>query len=143
MKEANVPNINTIPGDDVFYLDCRVMPDYEIEDIIQTLEGLAERIHTETGASIKIEKVMEDAAAPPTAPDAPVVNKLKEAVNFVYKNNPQPGGIGGGTCAAIFRREGYPSVVWSKINNTCHGPNEYASIENLVNDAKVYAALLI
>ena len=26
-KEANVPNINTIPGDDVFYLDCRILPE--------------------------------------------------------------------------------------------------------------------
>ena len=29
-KEANVPNVNTIPGRDVFYLDCRVLPDYEL-----------------------------------------------------------------------------------------------------------------
>lgn len=142
MKEANVPNINTIPGDDVFYLDCRVMPNYQINDIIEALEKIANRIEVETGAKIKIDTVMEDKAAPPTAPDAPVVVKLKEAVNLVYNNDPQPGGIGGGTCAAIFRREGYPAVVWSKIDNTCHGPNEYANIDNLVNDAKVYAALI-
>jgi succinyl-diaminopimelate desuccinylase len=143
MKEANVPNINTIPGEDAFYMDCRIMPNYKIEEIIETLEKIANQIEAETGAKIKIEKVMQDVAAPPTAPDAPVVVKLKAAVNFVYDNDPQPGGIGGGTCAAIFRREGYPAVVWSKIDNTCHGPNEYSSIENLVNDAKVYAALLI
>jgi succinyl-diaminopimelate desuccinylase len=142
MKEANVPNINTIPGDDVFYMDCRVMPNYQIEEVIETLENIAARIETETGAKVKIEKVMEDKAAPPTAPDAPVVVKLKEAVDFVYNNDPQPGGIGGGTCAAIFRREGFPAVVWSKIDNTCHGPNEYSNIDNLVNDAKVYAAFL-
>jgi succinyl-diaminopimelate desuccinylase len=142
MKEANVPNINTIPGDDVFYLDCRVMPTYQINDIMEALEKIASQIEVETGAKIKIDTVMEDKAAPPTAPDAPVVVKLKEAVNLVYNNDPQPGGIGGGTCAAIFRREGYPAVVWSKIDNTCHGPNEYANIDNLVNDAKVYAALI-
>jgi succinyl-diaminopimelate desuccinylase len=142
MKDANVPNINTIPGEDVFYMDCRVMPNYQIENVIEILESLSTQIESETGAKVKIEKVMEDKAAPPTAPDAPVVEKLKEAVNFVYNNDPQPGGIGGGTCAAIFRREGYPAVVWSKIDNTCHGPNEYSNIDNLVNDAKVYAALL-
>ncbi|MCG6537839.1 MAG: peptidase dimerization domain-containing protein, partial [Syntrophales bacterium LBB04] len=27
LKEANVPNINTIPGQDIFCLDCRVLPD--------------------------------------------------------------------------------------------------------------------
>ena len=29
-KEANVENINTIPGRDVFYLDCRVLPEYDL-----------------------------------------------------------------------------------------------------------------
>ena len=30
-KEANVPNINTIPGDDVFYFDMRILPRYPID----------------------------------------------------------------------------------------------------------------
>ena len=29
-KEANVPNVNTIPGEDVFYFDCRVLPLYDL-----------------------------------------------------------------------------------------------------------------
>ncbi|MBN2811027.1 MAG: M20 family metallo-hydrolase, partial [Spirochaetales bacterium] len=29
-KEANVPNINTIPGDDVFCMDCRILPCYPL-----------------------------------------------------------------------------------------------------------------
>ncbi len=142
MKEANVLNINTIPGEDIFYMDCRVMPNYTTDEIIEALQNIADKVEAETGAKIKIEKTMHDPAAPPTAPDSPVVVKLKEAVNKVYNNDPQPGGIGGGTCAAIFRREGYPAVVWSKIDSTCHGPNEYAHIANIINDAKVYAALL-
>ncbi|MFQ5676156.1 MAG: M20 family metallo-hydrolase, partial [bacterium] len=32
-KEANVPNVNTIPGEDIFYLDCRVLPTHNIEHI--------------------------------------------------------------------------------------------------------------
>jgi succinyl-diaminopimelate desuccinylase len=32
-KEANVPNVNTIPGEDVFYIDCRVLPEYKIEKV--------------------------------------------------------------------------------------------------------------
>ncbi len=26
-KDANVPNVNTIPGEDVFYFDCRILPE--------------------------------------------------------------------------------------------------------------------
>jgi len=33
--EANVPNVNTIPGRDVFYMDCRVLPRYKLEDILR------------------------------------------------------------------------------------------------------------
>jgi len=29
-KEANVGNINTIPGEDVFCMDCRVLPEYDL-----------------------------------------------------------------------------------------------------------------
>ena len=29
-KEANVPNINTIPGEDVFYVDSRILPGYDV-----------------------------------------------------------------------------------------------------------------
>ncbi|MEA2040206.1 MAG: M20 family metallo-hydrolase, partial [Thermodesulfobacteriota bacterium] len=28
--EANVPNVNTIPGRDVFHMDCRVLPNYDL-----------------------------------------------------------------------------------------------------------------
>ena len=31
-KEANVPNVNTIPGDDVFYVDMRILPCYPVDD---------------------------------------------------------------------------------------------------------------
>jgi len=40
-KEANVPNVNTIPGEDVFYFDCRVLPNYplaEVEAEIQRMQ---------------------------------------------------------------------------------------------------------
>ena len=30
-REANVPNVNTIPGEDVFYFDCRILPSYDID----------------------------------------------------------------------------------------------------------------
>jgi len=51
------------------------------------------------------------------------------------------GGIDGGTCAAFLRKIDVPAVVWSTIDETAHQPNEYAKIENIVNDTKVYAFL--
>src|SRR5208283_3940965 len=33
-KDANVSNINTIPGVDVFYMDCRVLPEYSMNEVL-------------------------------------------------------------------------------------------------------------
>ena len=140
-KEGNVPNINTIPGEDIFYMDCRILPDYDSEAVFDTVKRVANGVAQETGASFEFERPQYDPAAPPTPPDSPVVQSLKAAIEKIYDIKPYAGGIGGGTCAAIFRRAGYPAVVWAKLDDTCHGPNEYAWIDNMVNDAKVYATV--
>ncbi|UCH90186.1 MAG: M20 family metallo-hydrolase [Thermoplasmata archaeon] len=142
-KEANVPNVNTIPGEDTFYFDCRILPDYSTEDALGALKKLVEEVSSETGAKIELELVQHDPAAPPTAPDAPVVNALKQAIEKVYNNEPYPGGIGGGTCAAIFRRAGYPAVVWGTMYETAHSPNEFVEIDFLINDTKVFCTLFL
>ena len=140
-KEANVDNINTIPGKDVFYFDCRILPNYDPEDIWNKFSELSEHIEKETGAKFSFERAQYELAALPTAPDAQVVQLLKSAIKQVYDIDAQPRGIGGGTCGAFFRRAGFPTVVWSKIDDTCHAPNEYCVIDNLVNDCQVFVVL--
>jgi succinyl-diaminopimelate desuccinylase len=139
-KESNVPNVNTIPGSDVFYLDSRILPEYKTEEVLQFIKNIAKDVESETGAEIEIEIVNREESTR-TSPDAPVVKKLKEAVEDVYHVKAYPGGIGGGTCAALFRKQGFDAVVWGKIDDTCHMPNEYCRIENMVNDAKVYGKI--
>ncbi|MDD5502489.1 MAG: M20 family metallo-hydrolase [Candidatus Thermoplasmatota archaeon] len=140
-KEANVPNVNTIPGEDIFYIDMRILPCYNPDEVLEYINTLKQIVEKKRGVTISVEKVQYDKAAPPTSPDAPVVQMLGAAVKKIYKVKAKPMGIGGGTCAAIFRRAGYSAVVWSKIDDTCHGPNEYAWIVNILGDAKVYATM--
>jgi succinyl-diaminopimelate desuccinylase len=66
---------------------------------------------------------------------------LTEAIKKLRGVEPKIGGIGGGTCAAFFRKIDVPAVVWSTIDETAHQPNEYTKIENIVNDAKIFAFL--
>ncbi len=139
MKEANVQNVNTIPGEDVFYLDCRVLPDYSLEEVKQEIRKIADSIEKEFNVTIAFEPVQELQAAPATPPDSPVVKRLQEGVKAVYHVEARPMGIGGGTVAAFFRQAGLPVAVWSTLDDTCHQPNEYAVISNMVNDAKVFA----
>jgi succinyl-diaminopimelate desuccinylase len=142
-KEANVPNVNTIPGEDVFYLDCRILPVYPVDRVLATIRGMADDIEKKFGVRIDLVPVQKSDAPPPTAHDAPVVLALKEAVRDVYGVEAQPKGVGGGTVAAVFRKYDYPAAVWSRYCHMAHQPNEYCMIDNMVGNAKVYAHLFL
>lgn len=139
VKKANVPNVNTIPGDDVFHFDCRILPDYDLDDIKKTVREIADGIEKDFSVKVEFTTSQEEQAAPPTPVDAPVVKTLQTAIKEVYHVQGIPIGIGGGTFAAIFRREGINAAVWSTLAETCHQPNEFCIIDNMVNDAKVMA----
>ncbi len=142
-KERNVPNINTVPGDDVFYMDCRILPSIPLADVDAAVAGLAAEVASEYGVAIGVSDVQRAPAAPPTSPDAPVAKALAAAVKAVYGIEARPMGIGGGTVAALFRRAGIPAACWSRLDETLHGPNEYSLIDNLVGDAKVFAHIML
>jgi len=141
--EVGVPNVNTIPGDHVFYMDCRVMPEYDLEAVDAAVRELAAKVDAEAGTETEVEIVQRQDAAPPTAVDAPVVKALERAVKDVYGVDARPMGIGGGTVAAFIRRRGYAAAVWARMDETMHGYDEYCILENLLGDAKVFAHLLL
>jgi succinyl-diaminopimelate desuccinylase len=142
-REGNVPNVNTIPGEDVSYLDCRVMPGYDPFEVLEFIRARATDFGSKNGVTIEISPVQMERAAPPTSPDHPLVGILEKAVMDVYHVEAHPVGIGGGTCAAILRRAGYPSVVWARLEETAHMPNESALISNYIGDARVFLRLYL
>lgn len=142
-KEPNVPNINTIPGEDVFYLDSRLLPKDTIDEVEHQINKIVKKIEDKFKVKITWEEQQRAAAAPPTSAKAPVVNALRAAIKEVYQKEAKASGIGGGTVAALFRRAGYEAAVWSKVDETAHQPNEYCHIENLVGDAKVFAHIFL
>jgi succinyl-diaminopimelate desuccinylase len=142
-KEKNVDAVNIVPGEDIICFDCRVLPNYNIEEVLNGIHGLAEEFEKKTGATIRIEILQKSVAPKPTDARAKIVSMLTEAIKKIRGVEPKVGGIGGGTCAAYFRKIDAPAVVWSTIDETAHQPNEYTKIENLLNDAKIYAFLMI
>jgi succinyl-diaminopimelate desuccinylase len=142
-KENNVPNINTIPGEDVFYLDCRVLPPYDLKDVIKTIDGMCREVEKESGVTISYEFPQMEQAAPATPADAPVVKALAAAVKDVYHKDSVPMGIGGGTVGAFIRRAGYFAAVWCRTDELAHQPNEYCKISNTLGDAKVFAHVFL
>jgi succinyl-diaminopimelate desuccinylase len=142
-KEANVPNINTIPGEDIFYLDCRILPDLSIDKIISKIKSLAKKIETKYNVKISISNVQRTDAPNPTDIEAPVVRYLIEAIKKVTGKKAKPSGIGGGSVAAFLRKCDLPVAVWATLNETAHKPNEYCLIDNLKTDAKVFLYLAL
>ncbi len=143
MKEANVPNINTIPGRDVFYLDCRVLPQYDLKQVIDRVTVLAQETAQRFGVALTVEAVQALESPPPTSPEAPVVKALQRGVRAVYRRPAIPQGIGGGTVAALFRQAGLPAAVWMTVSDTAHQPNEFTSLNKLVGDAQVLAHVFL
>lgn len=142
-REANVPNINTIPGEDIFYLDARVLPDYPLEDVKAAAQALVQPIAQRLGVAVEVSAVQKAQAPSPTPVDAPIVHALKRAVAHVYGIEGKPMGIGGGTVAALFRRRGLPAAVWSRTESTAHAPEERCRIEFMAGDARVMAHLML
>jgi len=142
-KEANVPNINTIPGEDIFYFDCRVLPRYSLDNIKKQIRVWADGIEKEFGVTIAIEYPQDHPAPPPTPADAPVCLALQSAMKELFNQTAKPMGIGGGTVAAYFRRAGLPAVCWSHIADVCHEPNEYCLIDNVLKDIQVFAHIFL
>jgi succinyl-diaminopimelate desuccinylase len=142
-KEANVGNINTIPGRDVFYLDCRVLPEYDLGQVKARVEAIGREAAQKFGVELSVEAVQELKSPPATDPDAPVVKALVQAIRQVYGREARPQGIGGGTVAAFFRQQHLPVAVWMTVSHTAHQPNEFCLLSNLVGDARVLAHIFL
>jgi succinyl-diaminopimelate desuccinylase len=140
-KEANVPNINTIPGEDIFYFDCRILPEYDLTKVEADVKAEVSNIEQKFGVTVSTESPQREQAAPVTSVNAPVVKMLKKAIKSIYNVTAKPRGIGGGTVAAILRRQDYSAAVWAKFCDNAHKPDEFCLIDNMVGDAKVYAYL--
>jgi succinyl-diaminopimelate desuccinylase len=142
-KDKNVDAVNIVPGEDVFYFDCRLLPQYDVEQAIMDIKKVVSQFEVTTGAKISVE-ILQKQSAPSITEDNPeIAALLKEALKKARGLEASVGGIGGGTCAAFFRKAGIPAVVWSTIDEVAHQPDEYSRISNMIEDAKVLALLAI
>ncbi len=140
--EANVPNVNTIPGQDVFHLDCRVLPTYPLEDVEKAIRLICDEVEAERGVSVTFAPVVKEQASPATPADCAAATRLASALKQARGLEARALGIGGGTVAAAFRKRGLPAVCWSTLMHTAHQPNEHASVTATLADARVFAHLL-
>ena len=140
--DANVDSINILPGNDVFYVDCRLVPQVAPQAVLDEARRIAASVAASRDVVMDVESVQQQAASF-SPPESLVTTALQDAISAVYGVQAQPVGIGGVTVAAHLRRHGLPTAVWACIANTCHQPDERSSIGNTCRDAQVFAHILL
>jgi len=146
---SDAPNI--APGEHEVVFDCRVLPQYNLDNILNDAQELAEEIkekyrkevNGKVLPEVRVEVLQRLDAPAPTPKDSEIVKLLQKAIKEFRGKDVKIGGIGGGTFAAYFRKLGIPAVVWATLDEMAHQPNEYTKIENMVEDAKIMAALAL
>lgn len=141
-KEANVENINTLPGRDVFYLDCRVLPEYSLDDVEKAVRSIAGEIAVRYKVAVEVDVVHREQAPEATPADSPVVRSLAAALKTVRGIDAQLCGVGGQTVAACLRRNGLHAAVWATLMPNAHAPDECSRISATIADAKVILSML-
>ena len=143
MHEANVPNINTIPGEDAFCFDCRVLPNYSLDSVLAFVNAQCRRADGTFGTSTEVTVKNRQDAPPPTAPDSPVVRMLSRALREVRGVEAATAGIGGVTLASPFRERGFSAAVWMTTGPTGHQANEVCHVSHMTGDAQVFAHVFL
>lgn len=142
MHEKNVSAINILPGKDIFFMDCRLLPGEDKEEVLNVFQKACRKI--EAKYKVKVEmQIVHYQKGSMTSTDSSIIKLLTDAVIKQYHVSPHPVGIGGATVAAMLRDKGLHAIVWSCIFNSCHQPNEHSSISATLNDACVFARILM
>ncbi|MEM1646490.1 MAG: M20 family metallo-hydrolase [Ignisphaera sp.] len=140
--EKNVENVNTIPGKHTFYMDCRILPEYDVGEVLKTIQEIVKRFESEKNCKVEIEIVNREDTTRPTDENSEAVRLLKEAIKEVKGVDANVVGIGGGTYAKYLRSLGLNPVVWMTCDETAHEPNEHVRISYILSDLKVLARIL-
>ena len=138
MQYQNVSGVNIIPGDDVFCADCRILPQYSLDQVRAEVNRVIRETEESYGVKIQVEELQAEQSKA-TSVESHVAKELFEAIKNVHGVEPRFVGIGGGTVAAGLRNAGIDAVVWSTMDELAHQPNEYAIVKNIAKDALTIA----
>lgn len=138
LVEANVPNINTIPGQHVFAFDCRILPQYNIDDVFADIKKIGIDIERRFGVNISYETPQYLQALPAVSEESETFRMMHAALTSWKGLGAIALGVGGGTCAYFIRKLGVDAVVCGKGPESAHKPNEHIFLEDLLEMTKLY-----
>jgi succinyl-diaminopimelate desuccinylase len=150
----NVENVNTIPGYVEVCFDCRILPDYDVDEVLKFIEEYIEEFKKNIGDYLILYdkkneddveiayEILKEEKSQRTKENSTIILELKDAIKKVLNKEPKLCGMGGGTVAAFLREKGYDTVVWGIGKETAHQPNEHIKIEDLIKMAEVFYEIL-
>jgi len=142
--DKNVDNINTIPGTDVQFYDCRILPVYDLDMVMDFIDTKIRDFNNSSEAKVSYEIIQKEQAPLPVDKNSVAAVELKEAIKSVKGAEPALYGIGGGTCAAFFRKKGFDALVWSTtLEEVAHQVDEYVLIPHILGDKKVIEKIIL
>ena len=139
---ANDGSVNMIPGYYEMYMDCRIILRYDIREIFSFMESVAKEHSERTGARFELSLIQGTVSGRPSDAETEGYKVFVESVRQARGIDVTAVGIGGGTCANFFRLKGMNAYVWGSDGGTLHQPNEYVVIKTMMDDAKVFAAVM-
>ena len=117
-KDKNVDAVNIVPGEDVVYFDCRLLPQYDIEEALIEIKRVVSKIEKKTGAKINIE-ILQKQSAPPLIENNPeIVELLKEAIKKARGIEATTGGIGGEPAPLSFEKQEFPQLFGALLTKS-------------------------
>ena len=150
----NVENVNTIPGYVELCFDCRILPDYDVDEVLKDIDEFIgdfknnidkylKYYDKEEEKNISIEyEILQKELSQKTPENSEIVVELGDAIKKVLNKEPILCGMGGGTVGAFLRAKNYDTVVWGIGEETAHQPNEHIKLEDLIKMAKTYYEIL-
>jgi acetylornithine deacetylase/succinyl-diaminopimelate desuccinylase family protein len=133
---------NVVPPSCEAQLDIRIVPGMDANTVKRDLESFIAKIKEEDPEINILVDIPRSIPATSISPDSPFPRILGEVVEEVTGMKPNYFGIGGMTVAKLFILRGIQAPVFSLGDEgLCHMANEYITIKELIDNAKVYALL--
>ena len=133
---------NVVPPSCEAQLDIRIVPGMDKDTVKKDLEDFISKLRQED-PEINIEvDIPRSVPATSIPPDSPFIRALSQVVGKVTGRKPETFGIGGISVAKFFVLQNMEAPVFSLGDESLdHMANEYITVEDLVNNAKIFALL--
>jgi succinyl-diaminopimelate desuccinylase len=135
---------NVVPDKCSVTIDIRTLPGMKHEDIIKDFEGIIEGLKGELAGFEASIKITNNRPAVETAADHSFVKMAQEVIKEKFDKVEEPKGVNFYTDAAVFLpATNLPAIFYGPGNaDMAHQPNEYVSIDSLMEAGQFYAAII-